>query len=138
MGNADDNRATWQQVLGLVAEYPDKEYWNRWRSIVSPILRSAVELESDSFFRAGMSMSHVVFSTLDHHGLRDEPRVTLEVKKDWTIRISLTRNNVWFKEPSQSAIVEQSSAIPTLRRYLWHLWEETVPEPIPAPLRSNP
>ncbi len=81
-------------------------------------------------------MSHVILSTLDHHGLKDEPRVTLEVMKDGRIRISLTRNNVWFTEPTQFAVVEESSAIPTLRRYLWHLWEETVPEPIPARLRA--
>ena len=137
MGNADDNRATWQQVLGHVAEYPDDEYWNRWRSIVSPILKRAVELEFDSLFRAGMSIHHVILSTSDHHGLRDEPRVTLQVTKDWTIRISLTRSNVWFSEPTQFSIVEQSSAIPTFRRYLWHLWEETVPEPIPSRLRTG-
>lgn len=74
-------------------------------------------------------MSHVICSTLDHHRFRHEPRVTLDVMKDWTIRNSLTRNNVQFNQPSQFAVVEQKSAIPTLRRRLWHLWEETEPEP---------
>jgi hypothetical protein len=137
MVNADENRATWQQVLGFVAEYPDNEYWNRWRAIVSPILERAVESEYHSLFRAGMSMSHVIFSTSDHHGLRDEPRVTLEVTKDWSIRISLTTNNVWFCEHTQFAVLDESSAFPTFRRYLWHLWEETMPEPIPERLRSK-
>lgn len=135
MVSADKNRATWQQVLGFVAEYTDNEYWSRWRAIISPILKHAVELELDSLFRAGMSMSHVIFSTLDHHGLRDEPRVTLEVMKDWRIRISFTGNNVWFSEPAQFAVVDESSAFPTFGRYLRHLWEETVPEPIPDRLR---
>jgi len=137
MVSADENRATWQQVLGIVAKYPDNEYWNRWRAIVSPILERAVELEFDSLFRAGTSMSHVIFSTLNHHGLRDEPRVTLEVMKDWRIRISLTTHNMWFREPTQFAVLDESSAFPTFRRYLWHLWEDTVPEPIPDRLRSS-
>lgn len=135
MVSADENRATWQEVLGFVAKCPEKEYWNRWKTIVSPILKRAMELEFDSLFRAGMSMSHVIFSTLDHHGLRDEPRVTLEVMKDWRIRISFTRNNVWFGEPTQCAVLDESSAFPTFARYLRHLWEETVPEPIPDRLR---
>jgi hypothetical protein len=137
MVNADENRATWQHVLDFVAEYPDNEYWNRWKAIVSPILERAVELEYDSLFRAGMSVNHVIFSTLDHHGLRDEPRVTFEVMKDWSIRISLTTNNVWFREPTQFAVMDELSAFPTLQRYLWHLWEETVPEPVPDRLRSD-
>jgi hypothetical protein len=136
MVSADENRATWQQVLRRVEEYPDNEHWNRWKAIVSPILERAVELEYDSLFRAGMSMSDVIFSTLDHNGLKDEPRVTLEVMKDRRIRISLTRNNVCFREPTQFAIVDESSAFPTFRRYLWHLWEGTVPEPIPDRLRE--
>lgn len=137
MVSADENRATWQQVLRSVGNYPDEEYWNTWRAIVSPILEHAVELEFDSLFRAGMSMHHIIFSTLDHDGLRDEPRVTLEVMKDWRIRISLTRNNVWFNKPTQFAILDESNAFQTFRRYLWHLWEETVPEPIPERLRSK-
>jgi len=84
-----------------------------------------------------MSMSHVIFSTLDHHGLREEPRVTLQVMKDWKIRISLTRNNIWFNEPTQFAFVNESDSFETLRRYLWHLWEETMPEAIPESLRSK-
>jgi hypothetical protein len=137
MVNADENRATWQQVLRYIREHPDDEYWSRWRAIVSPILEHAVELEFDSLFRAGMSMSHVIFSTLDHHGLRDEPRVTLEVMKDWRIRISLTRDNVWFHAPTQFAVLDDSTAFQTFRRYLWHLWEDTVPEAIPERLRSR-
>ena len=137
MVSAEDNRATWQQVLASVRRFPDYDHWNRWRSIVLPILERAVELEFDSLFRAGMSMSHVVFSTLDHHGLKLEPRVTLEVMRDWRVRISFTTNNVWGVEPTHFAILDESSAFPTLRRYLWHLWEETVPEPIPDCLRSR-
>jgi hypothetical protein len=136
LGKADENRATWQQVLRFASECPDNEYWNKWNSIMRPLISGAIELGYDSLFRAGTSMSHVILSNLDHHGLRDEPRVTLEVFKDWTVRISLTRNNVWFSNPTQFAIVDPSSALQTLRRYLWHLWEETVPEPIPDVLRE--
>lgn len=135
MVSADENRATWQQVLGFVAEFPENEYWDRWKAIVSPILKRAIESEFDSLFRAGTSMSHLIFSTMDHHGLRYEPRVTLDVRKDWKIRISFTRNNVWFSEPTQFAVLDESSVFPTFVRYLRHLWEETVPEPIPDRLR---
>lgn len=82
-------------------------------------------------------MSHVIFSTLDHHGLKEEPRVTFEVMRDWRVRISLTKSNVWFFSPTQFALVDESDAFKTLRRYLWHLWEATMPEAIPESLRSK-
>jgi hypothetical protein len=102
-----------------------------------PILQRAVDAEFDSLFRAGMSMSHIIFSTLDHHGLRDEPRVTLDVRPNWEVRISYSTQNIHFHSPSQFEEVDPSSAFPVLTRYLQHLWEETVPEPIPELLRQK-
>jgi len=130
----NDNRATWQQVLGRVAEYSDTDHWNRWKGIALPILRQSVDLELDSLFRAGMGMHQLIFSTVDHHRLKDEPRVTFEIREDWTIRISLARSNVYFNEPSDFAIVDEALAFSTFRQYLRRLWEQTQEEPIPSGL----
>ena len=43
---------------------------------------------------------------------RFERYATLDVMKDWTIRNSLTQNNVQFNQPSQFAVVEQKFAFP--------------------------
>jgi hypothetical protein len=136
MHTPDDNRASWQQVFERIAEYPDTEYWNQWKRMILPILQRAMEQEFDSLFRAGMAMHLIIFSTLDHHGLRDEPRVNLQVMKDWNLRISSSKNNVEFNEPAKFAAVDQSAGFPTLVQYLQQLWEETMPGPIPDRLRS--
>jgi hypothetical protein len=137
MPNADENRATWKDVEEWIAEYPDRENWNRWRTIIKPLVERAIASQFDSLFRAGQSMSHLVLSTLDHHGLRYEPRVTVEVTHDWKLRISWSTHNIWFRSPSQFEIVEPRMAFPVFTRYLQHLWKETSPEPIPEILRDG-
>ena len=84
-----------------------------------------------------MSMHHTVFSTLDHHRLKLEPRVTVEVTQESEIKIHYSTGNVWFSSPTQSITIPSSEAFPALTRYLRHLWTETVPEPIPEALRRK-
>jgi hypothetical protein len=137
MSNADENRATWKVVKNWIDEYPDHEHWNRWREILLPLMERALLFEFDSLFRAGMSVNDVILSTVDHHGLRDEPRVTVAVTPDWRLRISYSTQNIWFHPPAQFEIAEPHLAFPIFTRYLQHLWEETVPEPIPQILRNR-
>jgi hypothetical protein len=135
MVDSDSNQASWIEVQSRIQGYPDREHWNRWREAVMPILQRAADAEFDSLFRAGTSMDHIIFSTLDHDGLRDEPRVTLDVRFNWKVRISYTTHNIHFRSPNQFEEIDPSSAFPVFTRYLQHLWEETIPEPIPELLR---
>lgn len=137
MTAADKNRETWRQVQEEIETFPDREEWNRWRSLVTPLVERAIESEFDSLFRAGMSLSHLVFSTLDHHGLRNEPRITVDLTTDFNLRISYSTSDLWFQQPTQFEIVEPRLAFPVFTRYLQHLWEETLPEPIPEALRKR-
>lgn len=138
MSNADENRATWKLVGSSIEKYPDQDdSWNRRRAVISTLVKRAVESEFDSLFRAGMSVSPLVFSTLDRHGLRDEPRITVEVTSDWSLRVSYSTWNTWFKQPTQFETVIPRLAFPVFTRYLQHLWEETIPEPIPEVLRKR-
>jgi hypothetical protein len=134
---ADENRATWSEIREWIDEYEDREYWNRWREIVKPLVERAIDSQFDSLFRAGQSMSHLILSTLDHHGLRGEPHITVNVTPDWKLRISYSMKSTWFFPPQQFEIVEPGFAFPVLTRYLQHLWEETMPEPIPELLRDR-
>jgi hypothetical protein len=137
MPTTDDNRATWKQVRVWIDEYPDREHWNRWRAIIVPLVERAIDIQFDSRFRAGLSMSLVILSTLDHHGLRNEPRVTVEVTSDWKLRIAYSTHNISLMSPKQFEIVDPHCAFPVFARYLQHLWEETMPEPIPEILRDR-
>jgi hypothetical protein len=133
----DQNRMTWKLIRHWMDEHPDLDYWNQWRQIVVPVVERAIQCEFDTLFRAGTSMSHLVFSTLDHHGLRDEPRITVDVTEHWSLRVSYSTKNLWFTQPTQCEIVTPEMAFPVFTRYLQHLWEETVPEPIPEVLRKR-
>src|SRR5580692_5380206 len=74
-----DNPESWKSIHEFVAEFPDDHaYWSKWKPIVRDFVsvlevRGLVEL-----FRIGQSMHTIIFSTLEHHRLGSEPRVTLE------------------------------------------------------------
>jgi hypothetical protein len=112
MSIAEENRATWRLVRTFIDEYPNNEFWAPWRETVLPLLNRATDCEFDTLFRAGMSMSHLIFSTIDHHGLRDEPRITVEVTSEWKLRISYSTWNLQFKQPTQFAVAEPHQAFP--------------------------
>ena len=131
------NPESWTFVIRENRLYPDTEYWNRWRSLIDPLIQEAVAAGYDQLFRAGMSMHHIIFSTLDHNGLRGEPHVTVSVTKEWKIKIEYSTANTHFASPIHSEVAESGSALPTLTKYLQNLWTETVPEPIPEQLRND-
>jgi hypothetical protein len=131
------NPETWANIVQFTQEFPQTDYWNRWRSTVCPLLDESIRRGYDCLFRAGSSMHHILFSTISHHGLRGEPHVTLRVTEEWKIEISYSTSNVHFSSPIESVVVNPDSAISLFTRYLCHLWEETVPEPIPEALRHK-
>lgn len=88
------------------------------------------------YFRAGQSMHHIVFSTLDHHGLRLEPRVTVEFHPLQELRIAYGTANLGFCTPELEYSLPFDEGFATFRRFLHQLWTATVPEPIPEEIRS--
>jgi hypothetical protein len=90
-----------------------------------------------AFFRIGQSMHHIIFSTLDHHRLTSEPRVTLEFHpKEQTVRVAYSCANLYFNEPLSEESVPVVAAVPSTLSYLRRLWSETRPSiPIPDALK---
>lgn len=131
------NPESWADVIEFAHSLPDTDHWNCWRAAMLPILEESRSREYDTLFRAGSSMHDFVFSTLDRHRLFDEPRVTLTVTEDFRLRIAYSRGNVHFSSPSESIVEDSREAFPSFTRYLCHLWEETMPEPIPEVLRKG-
>ena len=131
------NPETWADLVQFIQEFPDTDHWTKWRSAVSPMIDEAILRGYHQLFRAGSSMHHLIFSTLDHHGLRLEPRVTIRVTEELEIGIYYSTGNIHFDSAIESVVVSQGDAFPIFTRYLRHLWEETVPEPIPEELRQK-
>jgi hypothetical protein len=137
--NIEQNQDTWQQVREFIAEYPDNEYWNNWRNAILPTLNRATDLGVDAYFRAGMAMHHLIFSTLDHHGLRGEPRVTIEVTNERELKFFYSTQNVEFNPPIEYEAVDRSQsadAFKAFMKYLRRLWKETMQESMPDVLNE--
>jgi hypothetical protein len=135
-GPPKDNLESWQDIQHFISEFPDNDYWIKWKQIVRQVVS---ELESRGLaplFRIGQSMHHIIFSTLDHHQLTSEPRVTLEFDpKEQKVRIAYSYANLYFSEPLSEERVPVSSASSSAIRYLRRLWEETKPSsPVPDTL----
>jgi hypothetical protein len=125
-----DNLESWQDIQMFIAEFPDDhDYWSKWK----PMARGVVsELEARGLaplFRIGQSMHHILFSTVDHHRLETEPRVTLELlPKEQIVRVAYSCANLYFSVPVSEERVTPSIAVPVVLRYLRRLWCETKPD----------
>lgn len=133
--SSEENRASWCRVREDIAEYPQNEIWDGRRQAINPMLDQALELGMNSYFRAGMGMHQLIISTADHHGLRGEPGVTVEVTEDRKLRISYSTKNVYFNPPIQSEVADPASAFPVFLIYLRRLWADTSSQPLPDVLR---
>ena len=80
-----------------------------------------------SYFRAGQSMHHLIFSTLDNHQLEDEPRVTVAIEKH-ECRIAYARTNLHFAEPAVESTVGFGQAESVVVDFLAKLWRDTRPQ----------
>lgn len=130
------NIASWEAVAADIEQYPDNEHWKSWKTLVRRFLRTGMSAGLNRYFRAGQSMHHILFSTLDHHGLRDEPRVTIELHPPSQVRIAYGTTNLWFSTPELEYTLPFDDGFATFRRFLHQLWMATVPEPIPEDIRS--
>jgi hypothetical protein len=138
-GHPKDNPESWQDIHHFIAEFPDDANWSGWKLMVSNVVSALESRGLVELFRVGQSMHHVIISTLEHHQLTSEPRVTLSFNaKEQSVRVAYSRSNLWFNEPLSEETVQISVAVPTTLRYLRRLWNETKPSvPIPNVLSST-
>ena len=137
---ATDNEGSWRQLGEFVESFPDDhEYWSRWKPMAREVLASLEKHATTPLFRAGQSMHHIVFSTLDRHGLEAEPRVTLEFHPDRDlVRVAYSDGNLYFCTPQSEISVSPNRAVPVILGYMRRLWIETKPDvPLPAALDGD-
>jgi hypothetical protein len=128
------NSSSWAAVEADIEQYPDSQ-WKAWKAIAHEFIFDCVRLGLNRYFRAGQSMHHFVFSTLDHHCLRDEPRVTVELHPGRrALRIAYGRRNLYFSTPELEYTLPFDAGIATFRRFLKQLWTVTVAEAFPEEL----
>jgi hypothetical protein len=131
-----DNAESWQQIYQFIDEFPDDAYWSQWKPMVRDFVSTLDARGLVTSFRVGQSMHHIIFSTIDHHRLTFEPRVTLEFDpKERTVRVAFSYSNLHFHEPQSQETVPLSTAVSSTLGYLRRLWCETKPAtPIPDAL----
>jgi hypothetical protein len=132
----DNNRESWTTLSAFVESLSD-EQWLEWKNFMRPVLRAAIDVRLCDHFRAGQSVSHLIFSSTEEHGLEViEPaplRVTLGRSEASQFFVALSRSNLWFGQPDQVEIINSENAFPVLKAYLSALWTATRPcEPLPA------
>ena len=82
------NLPSWRDVEAFVERMGDNDRWRRWKAVAQRFIAESVRFGLDAHFRAGQSMDELVFSTLDHHGLRYEPRVVVKIHAEDRIRVA--------------------------------------------------
>jgi hypothetical protein len=126
------NTDSWALLREAVDNYPG-DGWQEWKRIATDILEMLESKGFSNHFRAGQSMHHLIFSTLDSHGLEDEPRVTIDIDGSaGTTRIAYARTNLHFAAPQDEHNVPHDQSAAIIVEHLERLWTETRPqEPIP-------
>jgi hypothetical protein len=125
-----------------IERFPD-EQWLSWKEFMRPLVRAAADTGLNDYFRAGQSMSHLIFSTAEEHGLElidpPPPRVTLGRDEDLTFFVAISRSNVWFDQPDRKDTIGPDNALSALKAYLYVLWVETRPgQPVPDVVAEPP
>ena len=124
-----NNPESWRQIHEFIAKFPDDDYWSKWKPMVRGVVSELEVRGLAPLFRIGQSMHHIIFSTVDHHRLSSEPRVTLEfLPKEQNVRVAYSSANLYFSEPLSEERVTSSAAVPCILRYLRRLWSETKPD----------
>jgi hypothetical protein len=131
-----NNIASWNDLAASIEEHPEDAFWTPWKMLARRFVGEGIEVGLNRNFRAGRGMNHFIFSTLDHHGLRLEPRVTVELHPKSKLRIAYGTNNLYLFSPELEYTLEYIPAFVTFRQFLNHLWTETVTDPHPEELRG--
>lgn len=137
----DTKQETWAWLVQEVEEMPSHNAtYGPWTAFILPLLLACLNAGLDGYFRVGTSMSHIIFSTAERHGLPPHvPRVTLmhdPEKQQWSLAWSY--QNLWFSKPDRHDLVNSDNAFSILKTYLSDLWRETRPsESIPKSLSTK-
>ena len=82
-------------------------------------------------------MHDFIFSTLDQHGLRFEPRVTVSLQPPEILTIAYWPGvPAAMGDTSLEYELRFDEAMPTFQRFLNHLWLMTKSDPLPPEMRS--
>ena len=99
-GNPQDNLESWQDILMFIAEIPDTRWGTKWKAMARELICGLQNHGLAADFRIGQSMHDIIISTAVRHGLRTEPRVTIEIDPDFKLaRITYSASNSLFEEP---------------------------------------
>ena len=132
-----NNVASWEFVKADIEQHPESAYWTPWKALARRFLQEGIRIGLHRHFRAGLSMNLIVFSTLDHHGLHLEPRVTVELHPESELRVAFGTTNIELHPPAElDYLLPFEPGFATFRRFLNHLWTATMDEPIPDDIRS--
>ncbi|MCW5697176.1 MAG: hypothetical protein KIS96_10665 [Bauldia sp.] len=146
-----NNLESWAKLREFVAAFPDDDYWARWKPMVIGVLDTLESYGLRDVFRAGQSMHDIVFSTADHHGLRDEPRVVLTFypfqQLVRTTYLRLPQKPAWAIESGKVAqsphvfmapltlerLISPAKGTRAILEYLRMLWVDTKSHTTPLP-----
>jgi hypothetical protein len=130
------NSASWRTVETEIGYYPDAQ-WAAWKAMAYEFLSECFRRGLDHHFRAGQSMHHFVFSTLDRYGLRDEPRVTVELHPaNHELRVAYGCSNLYFSPAELEYTLPFDVGLATFQRFLKQLWTATSTDTLPQGLND--
>lgn len=138
-------RESWTWLAEWVESLPKRNAdWEPFTEFVMSVLHACMSAGLNEYFRVGQSMSHIIFSTAEEHGLEKysppPPRVTLlhDRKTDeWFIAWSHLNLLVRPEAMERQDCVTRETVLPTLKSYLATLWQETQQgKPLPAALNE--
>ena len=129
----ENNAESWQQLRVRIEEDSDDVRRAPWQELARQVLSELEKLGMGPLFRVGMSRSHVIFSTAEHHGLKNEPRVTLGfLPETQEVRIAYSKADIEVQAPLIEAWVSAAVAGQVTAGGLRRLWTETRPD-VPMP-----
>ena len=131
----ESNRESWRELAFLVALYPNDKIWKEWKAFVSGVLHAGIGCGLDQYFRAGIQMNEIIFSTAERHGLETfkpaPPRVRLMSDEQMRMFVACSHSGA-LSVPERQDSVTSENVMPVLKTYLAALWRETRPaEPVP-------
>jgi hypothetical protein len=130
------NIDSWARIVDFIDQFSDSSS-TEWRKLAHRFLKYCIDRGYNRYFRAGQSMTLLVFSTLDHHGLGNEPRITVVFSPPNKLQLTYSPSTPPAKGDKELHYeLPFEEAVSTFQRFLNHLWEITIPEPIPSSLRT--
>jgi len=135
----NSNPHTWLAIRRFIEAFPNDK-WSEWKRIASGIVTALEKLGLVDDFRIGQSMDHIIFSTVNYHGLVNaEPRVTLEINPEAkTVRVAYSTANIWFNPSLREEVFPEADATGGILQFLRRLWLGTKPnKPLPRALRAE-